>query len=105
MRNVIVGFEHARLDQCSLGKRCAHGEFDLTLRRDTDDLEIFADIHVEPIFVHGFLREFAGERQRAPVLRFKHGKGSQHDPLNLIERGLIIPPMVELGRPLAVRLR
>src|SRR3954447_13304539 len=104
MRNIIVGLSTLVSTSVPLASAARTASSISTLRRDTDDLEIFADIHVEPIFVHGFLREFTGERQRAPVLRFKHGKGSQHDPLNLIERGLI-PPMVELGRPLAVRLR
>src|SRR5712692_2590355 len=47
-------FEEARLGELAGGERVAHRELDLALRSDADDLEEFADIHVETVFVHGF---------------------------------------------------
>src|SRR5947207_623596 len=48
--------EQRPLRQLALFEGVAHRQLDLALRGDADGLQVFADVHVEAVFVHLILR-------------------------------------------------
>src|SRR5829696_7501355 len=59
--------EHDRIGNRSLVEGVAYRQLDLALRRDPDNFQKLADIHVEAVFVHACLPRSSGQHRRAPI--------------------------------------